>query len=325
MNYVLNSIVLLMSVLTGITHAQSPFTPVVCEGDYAGHLQGVCTNEKDAIFWSFTTELVKTDADGAILKKIPVANHHGDLCFKDGRVYVAVNLGNFNNPEGNADSWIYEYDEADLALIAKHEVQEVFHGAGGIDAAGEHFFVVGGLPKGVEENYVYEYDADFAFVKKHTLASGWTNVGIQSAAFHDNQWWFGCYGSPPILLRANRELTAVERFEFDCALGIVGIGEGAFLVARGPKTPEGRYRGELIRARPDAEKGLIFVSEVTGAGNVAATGTWRTDPFRFAAASHQQITEEGTRLEFSFKGTGQPARNAYAGTLVEHTTLESNF
>ena len=33
---------------------------VQCEGTYKHHLQGVCTDEK-AIFWSFTTTLVKTD------------------------------------------------------------------------------------------------------------------------------------------------------------------------------------------------------------------------------------------------------------------------
>ncbi len=33
------------------------------------------------------------------------------------------------------------------------------------------FYVVGGLPDGVEENYVYEYDAEFQFVKKHIISS----------------------------------------------------------------------------------------------------------------------------------------------------------
>lgn len=51
------------------------------------------------------------DRDHAYLvRKIPVANHHGDLCFHDGKVYVAVNLGKFNDPAGNAGSWVYVYD-----------------------------------------------------------------------------------------------------------------------------------------------------------------------------------------------------------------------
>ena len=60
------------------------------------------------------------------------ANHHGDLCFHDGKLYVAVNLGKFNDPEGNADSWVYVYDAESLKELARHETQEVLHGAGGI-------------------------------------------------------------------------------------------------------------------------------------------------------------------------------------------------
>jgi hypothetical protein len=37
----------------------------------------------------------------------------------------------------------------------------------------------------VNENYVYEYDTDFRFVKNHTLASGHTYLGIQTATFAD--------------------------------------------------------------------------------------------------------------------------------------------
>ena len=68
------------------------------------------------IYWSFTTQLVKTDLDGKVLKKIPVANHHGDLCHVGGKLYAAVNLGKFNDPKGNADSWVYEYDAKDLEI-----------------------------------------------------------------------------------------------------------------------------------------------------------------------------------------------------------------
>ena len=93
-----------------------------------------------------------------MLHKVPVANHHGDLCLHDGKLYVAVNLGKFNDPAGNADSWVYVYRADDLAFVARHAVPEVFHGAGGIGMHGGRFFVVGGLPDDIRENYVYEYD-----------------------------------------------------------------------------------------------------------------------------------------------------------------------
>ncbi len=50
------------------------------------------------LHWCFTTELVKTDSAGKIITKAEVANHHGDLTYWDGKIYVAVNLGEFNEP-----------------------------------------------------------------------------------------------------------------------------------------------------------------------------------------------------------------------------------
>ncbi|QDV86199.1 sialidase family protein [Stieleria magnilauensis] len=235
---------------------------VKCDGDYQHHLQGVCTDDAAAVFWSFTTELVKTDRQGRVQKSIPVANHHGDLCFKDGKIYVAVNLGRFNDPKGNADSWVYVYDADSLDLVAKHETQEVFHGAGGIGTTNGHFYVVGGLPDGVEENYVYEYDAQFQFVKKHTIQSKWTHLGIQTATFHDGTWWFGCYGSPAILLTTDADFNLIGRHEFNCSLGIIGVGPGRLMFAKGPRNAAGRHLGSLHLARPDANRGLVEVSTV---------------------------------------------------------------
>lgn len=250
-----------VSLLSGAGHCESdpPFGNTTCEGDYAHHLQGICTDESDSIFWSFTTELVKTDPQGKVLKKIPVVTHHGDLCFHEGKIYVAVNLGKFNDPKGNGDSWVYVYDAESLEELAKHEIQEVFHGAGGMDQKDGHFFVVGGLPDGVEENYVYEYDGDFQLIKKHIIDSKWTQLGIQTAAWHDGAWWFGCYGSPAILLKTDANFQLAGRYEFNCSLGITGVEKDLLLVAQGPKTKEGRCLGTLHIASPDEKLGLSIL------------------------------------------------------------------
>lgn len=237
------------------------FGPASCEGAYTHHLQGVCTDGKEAIYWSFTTKLVKTDRTGKVVKRVDVANHHGDLCHHKGKVYVAVNLGKFNDPKGNADSWVYVYDADDLSLLSKHKTPEVFHGAGGIAAHDGKFLVVGGLPDGVKENYAYEYDGDFKFVKKHVLDSGHTHLGIQTAAFADGHWWFGCYGDPKVLLRADAALKKVERFEFDGSLGIVPVGGGRFLVARGASSKDKGHTGKLVPAEADKERGLRVIQE----------------------------------------------------------------
>ena len=109
-------------ITTAITllFALTPQGKVDCEGVYRHHLQGICADETGDLFWSFTTTLVKTNSTGKVLKKIEVGNHHGDLCHHDGRIYVAVNFGRFNDAQGNADSWVYVYDASDLSLVSKH-------------------------------------------------------------------------------------------------------------------------------------------------------------------------------------------------------------
>jgi hypothetical protein len=243
------------------------FADVSCEGTYRHHLQGICTNERDSIYWSFTTTLVKTDSKGKVQRQIEVGNHHGDLCHHDGKLYVAVNFGRFNDPAGHADSWVYVYDAEDLSLLAKHEAQEVFHGAGGIGWRDDRFFVVGGLPDDVQENYVYEYDADFKFLKKHVIPSGHTHLGIQTATFAHDRWWFGCYGDPKILLVTDLNFKMIGRYEFDCSLGIVGVEGERLLSANGNCQRDQGCTGVARLAVPSDGNGLSVISQAAPKDN----------------------------------------------------------
>lgn len=249
-----NHIVLALSLVGSLVYG-AEYRDVVCEGSYAHHLQGICVDQ-EAIYWSFTTTLVKTDLQGKLLKKIAVANHHGDLCEADGKLYVAVNLGKFNDPKGNADSWVYVYEAATLKELARHSVPEVFHGAGGIGIRNKQFYVVGGLPTEVEENYVYEYDSKFKFVKKHIIKSGHTHLGIQTATFAHDRWWFGCYGEPKILLVTDATFGKPVRHEYDCSLGIVGLPAGKLFSATGKCDKERGCTGQARIAVPDDKTGL---------------------------------------------------------------------
>lgn len=248
------SAVLLAFVCLAPAHAQN-YQSVACEGRYPHHLQGVCVDAA-AIYWSFTTVLVKTTLDGKLLQKVPVANHHGDLCHHAGKLYVAVNLGKFNDPAGNADSWVYVYDAQTLQEVARHATPQVFHGAGGIGFRDGRFYVVGGLPAGVEENYVYEYDQEFKFLKQHVIPSGQTHLGIQTASFAHGRWWFGCYGSPPVLLVTDPDFRLLGRYPFDVSLGIEGLPDGRLLAARGSCQPGSGCLGSVQILLPDEAAGL---------------------------------------------------------------------
>ena len=236
----------------------NPLRATACEGSYPRHLQGVCTNQRDAIYWCWTDALVKTDAQGRILKQVPVANHHGDLCYHAGRVYVATNLGKFNRPAGEADSWVYVYDGETLAEITRHAVPEVVHGAGGMAHHDGKFIIVGGLPPGVNENYLYEYDESFKFQKRHILASGYTLMGIQTAAYADGAWWFGCYGKPHVLMRADEKFQYTGKWEFSASVGIVSLDRGRFLIGQNTVVKDKGNQAKLVIARADEKAGMVL-------------------------------------------------------------------
>lgn len=232
-----------------------PAFELSCPGKYQHHLQGVCA-DRDAIYWSFTTTLVKTDRQGKLLTKVSVANHHGDLCHHNGKIYVAVNLGKFNDPKGNAKSWIYVYEGSSLNEVARHAVPEVFHGAGGIGFHKGNFFVVGGLPNDISENYVYEYDGNFKPLKRHVITSGHTHLGIQTAAFVNGHWWFGCYGTPKITLVTDTDFKMIGRYTQDCSLGVAQNDEGRIWVASGVCQPGSGCTGKIQSATASPGKGF---------------------------------------------------------------------
>lgn len=240
--------------------AQPPdgsFHKVDCDGAYAGHLQGICTDDAEFIFWSFTDVLVKTDQDGKVVAKAPVANHHGDLCCRDGKIYVAVNLGLFNDPHQRADSWVYVYRATDLSELARHKMPELVYGAGGMAYGDGCFVVVGGLPPDADVNYAYQYDDTFRFVKRHVIPSGYTRKGIQTAAHSKGFWWFGCYGTPKLLLKTDASFKLIGQYTADASLGIVGLASGSFLVARGTTMPDGKHTGSASLADADSQNGLV--------------------------------------------------------------------
>lgn len=228
----------------------------VVANETRGHLQGIATDNAGAIYWVFNFEIIKTDMKGNVLKRTNFrGGHHGDSTYHDGKLYVATNYGAFNKESG-AKSWVEIYDGNTLALVSKHEVPELVHGAGGM--ATDHkgrFIVIGGLPGGHKNNYAYEYDAQMNFVKRHILPGG-TGAGIQTACYWNKSWWFGCMGGR--LLKTDDKLASLQRHKFECSVGIVGLQGDTFLVARSYKSPDGHAAGKAILAYPDPSKGLVL-------------------------------------------------------------------
>ena len=227
---------------------------ILCPGDYGGHLQGLAVDDRGAIYWSFTVRLVKTDVHGKLLASTPVPSHHGDVTYHEGKLYCAVNLGQFNRQPGQADSWVHVFRADDLSLLAKHKTAQLIHGAGGMAYYEGRHFVVGGLPEGYKENYVYEYDDEFRFLGRHVIDSGYTLMGIQTACRADNRWWFGCYGGK--LLVTDDAFRLVGKYDLDFAIGLVELPDGRVLQGRSFKEGD-RWRGKAV---------IVELPEVDGSG-----------------------------------------------------------
>jgi len=243
----------LLFLLLGAVGETPVVSEIACEGRYTHHLQGVAGDGQSCLFWSFTTELVKTDLQGNVLCSVKVPFHHGDLCFEDNKVYVAYS-DFFNKP--GADSKLYVYDGKDLSLLFVEELPEVTFGAGGMDRHKGHLFVIGGLPHEKEQNYVYEYDEEFRHVKTHIVESGHTHLGIQTACHHQGQWWFGCYtmNKKKGLIRTDEFFEVLGIYDVSPSIGLVGWGEGRFLMA---KHFGEAWQAKLLWMAPDEKEGLV--------------------------------------------------------------------
>lgn len=197
---------------------------IICGGKYGGHLQGtdaVGTN----IWWSFTKTLVRTDLSGKVLASQDAPSHQGDLCVKGDTLYVAVNLGRFNTYTGGV-SFVMSYDALTLKPKKTWKL-DMPYGAGGMTWHGDRFYVVGGLPPTEARNYIHEYDSDFRLVKKHVLDTGYTVLGIQTAAFMDGEFLFGIYGgagNSSGTLRCPPDLSSYRRYVGRGSIGYAKIG-----------------------------------------------------------------------------------------------------
>lgn len=211
---VLSVIYLLAMTLTGVIAGDRNF---MCEGIYEQHLQGF-DGDKDALYWSFTTTLVKSDFNGKKIAAVPVRNHHGDLCVADGRIYVIANYGRFNKVEGNAKNFVEVYNTVDLSRIASYPVPEIKHGGGAICRTENGFMITGGLPDGFPGNLLYEYDRNFKFIRSYQVPP-WTLSGVQTIIKYRGDWLLGCHRSK--LLRFDKDFKLIAEYKLDATHGIM--------------------------------------------------------------------------------------------------------
>ena len=165
---------------------------VVCEGEYPYHLQGTATDGTN-IYWTFTTVLAKTDWSGKLVGKTSIEKGHmGDLCFRNGKVYVGMNHGKKDGARVGDEVWIY--DAETLKLLEKRPTPEPAWCNNGIEWYGGSFWVITSAPRHSEYNFLYEYTPDFRYRTCVMVKSGWTNLGVQTICRKGDTILLGCYG-----------------------------------------------------------------------------------------------------------------------------------
>ena len=170
---------------------------ITCKGDGPSHLQGVAC-DGSAIYWCFTTKLVKTDLAGTQIAAVDVVGHSGDLCVHNGKVYIATEEGRFVR-SSNFKQEVRVYDAATLQKIKTYNLDEDCAARGlmvsAIEYANERFWLAMGQAESSVDtkNYVMEYTPSFEYVATHELATGNTQYGLQTIAYHDGKFYIGTY------------------------------------------------------------------------------------------------------------------------------------
>lgn len=223
-------------------HQENRDQQIVCEGGHAypKHLQGIAVDQT-SIYWSYTTELVKTDHDGRVLRKIKVPMHAGDLTVANGKVYVAVEFAPFDNDHGPKQSVIYVYDAQTLAELDRVPLPYVRLAICGMGYHDGRFMLVFDALKGSGINYLVETDMNFRPLREVQIEMVPTFAGVQAIDFHEGSWWLGCYSS--VLACVSEDFKKVELFtNCDFGVGVARWRPGMLL--RAETSIDDRYRWE---------------------------------------------------------------------------------
>lgn len=194
-----------------------------CEGVYPHHLQGFAADD-EAIYWSFTSVLMKSDLTGKKILEVNVPSHHGDCCVVDGKLYVATHL---NWPQKERTSWVYVYNCQDLRFVKRFSMSEVDDaGVDGITFHDGFFYVcIGKEPDDkTPYNQVFKMTQDFELVEKIQVP-GETIYGIQACSWANGFFWLGTYGKTGTI-QCDTHWNVVACHKIDMSVGVCEFSPG---------------------------------------------------------------------------------------------------
>ena len=222
------------------------------EGRYRLHLQGYDRNGRGEHFWSFTKEVVKTDAQGRVLLRRQLAEapyHLGDLCCHDGKVYVTcARITDY--AKGSEGSTVRVYSQEDLTLLQEFPISDTF-GCDGITATPDGFAVAvcRGALKGNVSSPIYEYDRQFRLRRVHELTHRPVYAAIQCLKRRPGGGYIASlYGN--LLFQLDESFRVVAEGDADASVGLVVEEDGGILRAVHHSQRERGWAVHLERLSP---------------------------------------------------------------------------
>ncbi len=241
----------LVALLLFVTGALSvsATSPIICQGEASGHLQGFDSDGK-FIYWSMFTNLVKTDFTGRVVAERAVDPHHGDCCVHDGKVYVATQ----NRTKERRGVFINVYACDDLRPAGEFPIDFSFEGGiDGITFANGFFYVGEGKPKDSTQpfNWVHKFTPDFVAIEKIKVP-GQTTYGIQTLTFAHGSFWLGTY-SKDRTYQCAPDFKLITHHEVDISVGAFALpkgpgGEPRLMVAKNIKKENGNWTASAAPA-----------------------------------------------------------------------------
>ena len=201
------------------------FKEVKLPGKFYDHLQGFAIGN-GKIYWSQTSILLRTDEKGNIERVIDAPGHHGDCCFHDGKLYVAVNLGKFNTKDkAKNEVWVYD---ADLNFLEIYPLPFLEGGLGGIEYYNGSFYCVGGIDASEKEFKICKVSKDFKLEKEYFIPVENTFLGVQTILRTQGRFLLGCYLKPNTTPRlftfeCDDNFNVIKRHKINTSCGMAAI------------------------------------------------------------------------------------------------------
>jgi len=228
MKYIILFLLVFSSFISSPCLSAETNTPWVISNDtfkYAGHLQGLSCDE-NAIYWSFTDRILKTDWNGKEIAEVPIDSHSGDCCLVNGKLYFSVLLRDRKKvAQKGGNSWIYVMS-TDLKLLKTIPVPEAKNPDGITWLDGTFYIASDVVGHDLHSsNPIICYDENFKFKKRYILKTGAdTRYGVQTMTTYKDQLLISNYSSKPTFL-ISKDCNVLKQFTIDGSTGIHPVPE----------------------------------------------------------------------------------------------------